>query len=158
MPRTQRKGFGQSPVARKLRAAAATWLALAGGCASPMAGPIKLYDGPVLENEKVALLDWRAGGGRVLRVDDRPVDEHSREAAVLPGWHTIQYLGTFGGSVLLGPAVRRVGPLNARFELQAGHLYLVKTTRRGDWRSPDLYLWIEDAVTGHVLHGGKPSS
>jgi hypothetical protein len=130
-------------------------LVLASGCAGPV-GPLKLYDGPVLGDDKVALLDWQTGGGRVLRIDDRPVEEHARQVTVLPGRHTIQYLGTYGGSVLRGPAVRRVGPLIARLELQAGRVYLVKAKRQGDWSSPSLYLWIEDAATGEVLHGGKP--
>jgi hypothetical protein len=121
-----------------------------------VAGAFKLYDGPVLGDDQVALLDWQTGGGQVLRIDDHPVDERARQAAVLPGRHTIQYLGAYGGSVLRGPAVRRVGPLIARLELQAGHVYLVKAERQGDWRWPSLYLWIEDAPTGAVLHGEKP--
>src|SRR5262245_58901800 len=152
----QRKGLRDSLVACLLQVCAPAWMLLASGCAAPVVGPLKSYDGPVLGDDKVALLDWQSGGGHVLQIDDRPVDERARQAAVLPGRRTIQYLGTFGGSVLLGPAVRRVGPLIARLELQAGHVYLVKANRQGDWRSPSLYLWIEDAATGEVLHGGKP--
>jgi hypothetical protein len=51
---------------------------------------------------------------------------------VLPGRHAIQYVGTYGGSVLLGPAVRRVGPLIARLELQAGHVYLAWISTEGN--------------------------
>ena len=156
MLKTQRKGFEDWSVAHTLGAVATACMVLASGCVSPMAGPLKLYEGPVLNAEKVAHLSWQTGGGRLVRVDDSPVDERAGLATVLPGRHTIQYLGKFGGSVLLGPAIRTVGPLTARLELQAGHIYLVKTTRRGDWGSPDLYIWIEDAATGDVLHGGKP--
>lgn len=133
----------------------AAWIALVAGCAGPgpIAGPLKFYEGPTQSDQKVAFLDWQTGGGRVLQIDDRSVDERARQVAVLPGRHTIQYAGRYNTAA--GPPVR-VGPLIARLELQAGHVYLVKTAPWGNSKSPYLFLWIQNAATGEVLHGDKP--
>jgi hypothetical protein len=57
---------------------------------------------------------------------------------------------------MLGPPIRRVGPLTAVLSLQAGRTYVVNAEQRGRWDRPYLYLWIEDSVSGQVLHGERP--
>ncbi len=134
------------------------WFLTGCGVAARSGAPPKLYEGTTLANDQVAVLDWgcsSCSGGSVKEVDRRKVEEVTRwdtRVAVLPGKHTLRYDGWYGGSVMLGPASRTITQTDV-VELKAGHVYLVKATRKGQWSHPSLYLWIEDAATGEVVAG-----
>jgi hypothetical protein len=135
------------------------WFLTGCGYVARSGAPPKLYEGVTLAADQVAILDWGFGGGSVKEVDGKkvqPVTGWDTRAAVLPGAHTLRYEGWYGGSVMLGPASRTVTRTDV-VELKAGHVYLVKATRKGPWSRPSLYLWIEDAATGVEVAGtGRP--
>jgi hypothetical protein len=126
--------------------------ALSTGCA---VRAVRLYDGPKLPDERVAILESR-GGAYVVQINDKAVEPGTGRAELLPGQSRIVYWGEFGGSVMLGPPIRRVGPLTAVLTLEAGRTYVVNAERRGSWDRPSLYLWIEDVASARVLHGARP--
>jgi len=136
----------------RLTTSAILALTLAAGCAS---GAVRLYEGPKQPDEAVAVLAW-SGLTSVVQINDKPVESGTRRAELLPGQYKVVYWGEFWGSVMLGPPIRRVGPLTAVLSLQAGRTYVVNAEQRGPRDRPYLYLWIEDSASGEVLHGERP--
>lgn len=126
------------------------------------APPFRGYAGPELPDENVAVLDWSGRTAAVLEIGGRKtvLTEFAgrgpqTQARLLPGLHTIRYGGTFGGSVLLGPALQHYD-LTALIDMKPGRIYRVRWERVYGWRSRADYLWIEDSTTGQVVHGMRP--
>ena len=130
------------------------------GLAARAGAPPKLYEGATLADEQVALFDWACSScdGSIQEIDGKKVAEvrgWDSRVAVLPGKHTLRYSAWYGGSVMLGPSIRTATRVDV-VEVKAGHTYLVKSTRKGPWTNPSLYLWIEDATTEEPIAGLKP--
>jgi len=126
-------------------------LSLLFGC-----GTARLYDGPCLSREKVAILEethisyvpifW-SEGIEIRTVDKTTISVFRSKVEVLPGWHVVvaDFIeGKF-------PAVRGFH-IEGGFLAEAGHTYKVC----GRIRIPDSWVWIQDMSTLAVVGGSKP--
>ena len=115
------------------------------------------YPGPDLPDASVATVELNPSlfGKRWARIDDVEVDgEKFRSVKLLPGVHRIEWNRTFGVSFLVDPRMFVEYKHSATVTLDAGRTYRLQSDRT---TGPGyrVYFWIEDAVTGNVVHGSK---
>jgi hypothetical protein len=121
------------------------------GCAAPTR-MYKLYPGPELPSEKLAILNL---SDRVdqIRVDDITIRRGNYSSvALLPGTHKIEWEAEFLVSVMVNPSGWDKEEAAHIQDLLAGHSYTIhadRTTGPGY----DIYLWLTDDATGHVIAG-----
>ena len=115
----------------------------------------KMYDGPELPREKVAVLKGSTGGifgnaAGIATVDGRSTGFNDMQVTVLPGKRTldIEVIYCEGYPVQVCHEV----PSVLSFEAEAGHTYIAK----GKIVSGVANVWLEDAETGEVVAGYEP--
>ncbi len=141
--------------------------ALAPGCTEiNTALAKKAYRGPALPKDEIALIVSRGsveiakidGQGCYLRYYGLQYDEQMGDcqpaAEMRPGEHDI---GLEGASLQLGLGLTvpaRAAAETLSLDAEAGHHYLARSL----WSDEQAWFWIEDAATGDVVAGTKPSA
>ncbi len=115
----------------------------------------KMYEGPQLPSDKVAIIKSGSGGifgptVKIVYVDERSPGFNDIQLAVLPGKHTLEIAVIRGFEFTW---IQSAGVLY--FEAEAGHTYIVKVEKFFLYGSP-IAAWLEDAETGEVVAGRKP--
>ena len=141
--------------------------ALAPGCTEiNTALAKKAYKGPALPKGEIALIEPR-GSVEIAKIDgqgcfqqyyglryDAQAGDCQPAAEMRPGEHDIVLEGA---SLRLGLGVTiraRAASEMLTLDAEAGHHYLAHS----DWSDERAWFWIEDAATGDVVSGTKPSA
>ena len=114
------------------------------GCA-----PVRLYSGPRLPEDQVAVISMPIAGAQVTKVDGQPLKLNSYKFEILPGAHsiTIYYSISHVGHALFE------GEDTLTFHAEAGHEYRVDASIVGDGKMAG---WIRDGKFGKVVAGQDP--
>ena len=142
-------------------------MALAPGCAEiNTALAKKSYKGPTLAKDEIALIVPQ-GSVEIAKIDgqgcyqryyglqyDVQTGDCQPAAEMRPGEHDIVLEGA---SLRLALGVTIPAPAAAEtlsLDAEAGHRYLAHS----DWSDEQAWFWIEDAATGDVVAGTKPTA
>lgn len=114
------------------------------GCA-----PARLYSGPRLPKNQVAVISMPLAGAQITKIDGQPIKLSHYQFELLPGVH----------SVTVYDAISHVGHALAKgedtltFQAEAGHEYEAHASIIGDGK---VVGWIRDTTLGKVVAGRDP--